>query len=183
MLELEILGDESLDEETSRFIYGFRKKLLLEHSLVSLSRWESKYEKPFLNDEKLSQDELKDYIRYMYVGEGDFPEEVFPKMSVGDYRKVSEYLKKSNTATFFKEVNQGFVHGKKMPNIITSELIYYWLVGYQIPFDVETWNLNRVMTLLRICEEKSKDQKKRVNKREMMSKRRALNERRLAGGL
>lgn len=183
MLELEILGDESLDEETSRFVYGYRKKLLLEHSLVSLSKWESKYEKPFLNNEQPTQEQLKDYIRYMYVGDGEFPEEVLAYMQIADYRKVSEYLKKSNTATFFKEVNTGFVHGKKTPNIITSELIYYWLVGYQIPFDAETWNLNRLLTLIRICEEKSKDQKKKVNKRDMMSKRRALNERRLAGGL
>lgn len=180
MLEMEIVGEEGLDETTNTFTYGYRTVVHLEHSLLSLSEWESKYEKPFLNKEKFETEEFRDYIRFMCVDPEGFPEEAFEHMGSAEHEKITKYIGKKSTATFFKEVERK-VHGKPAKEIITSELIYYWMVGFQIPFTAETWNLNRLLTLIRVCEEKSNKESKKVNKRDALRRRRELNNRRLSG--
>lgn len=178
MLELEILGDESLNEETNEFLYGFEFTLKLEHSLSALSKWEAKYEKPFLNNKDLNASEMLDYIRFMALNE-DVPDRVYSLLDNSHVTKINDYIKRKQTATFFKE--NPHVHGKPAQEVITSEVVYYWLVAYRIPFEVQYWNLNRLLTLVQVLSEKNKNPKgRRMNRRDLMRNRRELNNQRLA---
>lgn len=180
MLQLEIIVDEVFNEETNEFIIDSRV-LQLEHSLVSLSKWESKFEKPFLGEEEKSSPEIFAYVMMMDLA-SDTPPEVFLKLSSDDYAKINKYIHSKNTATWFNKPD------KKVPNrqVVTSELIYYWMTSYEIPWVAETWHLNRLFTLIEVFNEErksedSKSNKKNVNRKSsesLAAERRALNEKR-----
>lgn len=175
MLRIEIGGDEFYDEETETFSVVGGVTLELEHSLVSLSKWESKYKRPFLSGGAKSEEETLDYIRMMVV-EGDVSNEQLRNMSQDQADAISEYINSPESATTFgmmPEVNKG------RGETITAELIYYWLVAYTIPFEVETWHLNRLLALVRICNIKNSKPTK-MSRRAMAERNRQLNEQRRA---
>ena len=146
------------------------QKLTLEHSLVSLSKWESKYCKPFLSNKEMTAEETLYYIRCMTITQNVQPE-VYERMSEEIIRQISDYINAPMTATWFSKES---TNKKSSNEVVTSELIYYWMVALQIPDRYEKWHLNRLITLIRICNEKNAPPKK-MSKRSIMSQNAALN--------
>lgn len=176
MLELTIASYQSYDRETKERVVVPSFTLQLEHSLVAISKWESKYEKPFLTNDAKSEEEIIYYTRCMTLNE-DVPDRVFNRLSVEDIHDISEYISKKHTATWFSESEDKSVGGDN--SVITSEVIYYWMVSLGIPFECETWNLNRLITLVRVINAKNQPPKK-MNRTDAMARARALNRQRKA---
>lgn len=144
-----IVGDEAFDETTEQFTVANGVVLELEHSLVSLSKWEQKFEKPFLAPGQKTTKEILEYIRCMCLTD-DIPPEVFQKLSDENIEQINSYIEKKMTATWFSNTKAA-----KSSETITSELIYYWLTVFSIPFEVQYWHLNRLLTLVKVCMEKN----------------------------
>ena len=171
MLRLKIKPKEFWDEENERFVTNNSEQTLqLEHSLVSISKWESKWCVPFLgkkNDIKTPRQTM-DYIKCMTITQ-NVKDEVYQNLSASDIAAIEDYIDQPMTATTFNEINSG-----KSKEIITSELIYYWMVSLQIPMECQRWHLNRLLTLIRVCNVKNGPAKK-MNKKELASKYASLN--------
>lgn len=169
MLQVTIPATEQWDESTESFINSKEQKLLLEHSLVSVAKWESKWNKPFLSySEKLTREESIDYIRCMTLNK-DVDPDIYKRIPNNIMEKISEYISAPMSATILpKEKGRG----SREP--VTSELIYYWMVALTIPFECQKWHLNRLINLIGICNIKNAPPKKR-SKREIMSRNAALN--------
>jgi hypothetical protein len=175
MLQLNVLMSDNYDEKEEVFVMDSRL-LKLEHSLVSLSKWESKYEKPFLASLEKSTEEVLDYVMMMDLGE-ETPPEVFQKLTNAQYNEINDYINAKMTATWFNRR----ATPKANRQVVTSELIYYWLTSYEIPWEAERWHLNRLFTLIEVFNEErgSKDKKtKRPAGSSLAEERRALNEQR-----
>lgn len=177
MLQVTIPGSpgvELWDYEKQEFIYKpptKEQKLQLEHSLVSLSKWESKWCKPFLSDIQMTEEESIDYIRCMTLTQ-NVPPEVYDNIPSSVINEVSDYIAKPMTATWFSEDKK---KGRKSSNEkVTAELIYYWMISLTIPMKCEKWHLNRLLTLIRVCDVKNAPQKK-MSKRSILSQNAALN--------
>ena len=170
MLLVEVpISPEGWDEEKEEFVKGKVYTLQLEHSLVSLSKWESKYCKPFLSKEEKTSEEILDYIKFMTIAH-NVPDDVYRRLSSDNLREISDYINAPMTATtFFEDKNS-----KSSREIITSELIYYWMIALTIPFECQKWHLNRLLTLVRVCNIKNSPPKK-MSKRDVMSRNAALN--------
>lgn len=163
------ISSEGWDEEKEEFVSAEEQILDMEHSLVSLSKWESKWCKPFLSANDKTDEEIMDYIKFMTVTQ-DVDDDVYSHLTVDNFNKINEYINAPMTATtFFEDKN-----GKKTREVITSELIYYWMVALQIPFECQYWHLNRLLTLVRVCNIKNEPPKK-MSKRDIMSRNASLN--------
>jgi hypothetical protein len=154
MLEIHVNTQELYDETTGKFVIAKPLTVLMEHSLVSLSKWESKHEKPFLGREEKTTAEIMDYMTYMLVGENP-PVDVVHRFTSKNYSDILEYINAKQTATWF--VDKPTAPSRET---ITSELIYYWMISFSIPIQCETWHLNRLLTLIRVCNVKNQPQKK-----------------------
>ena len=171
----EIPAMEFFDEKKQEFITipgkpGIKEqKLQLEHSLVSLSKWESKWCKPFLTKAGLTTEETLDYIRCMTITQ-NVPPEVYERIPDEIIKQISDYINSPMTATWFSDEKTG----KASNEVVTSELIYYWMIALNIDFKCEKWPLNRLITLIRICNIKNAPPKK-SSKRSIMSRNAALN--------
>ena len=176
MLTIEIpLGSEGFDEETGEFIEADTFVLELEHSLVSLSKWESKWCKSFLHSDNLTTEETMDYIKCMTLT-GGVGDDIYNRLTRENVEAIQEYIAAPMTATTFNEKN---TRGKGAKEIVTAELIYYWMIALTIPFECQYWHLNRLMTLIRVCSIKNEPPKK-MSKRDLMSRNAALNAQRRA---
>jgi hypothetical protein len=165
---------EAYNEETREFVIADGFKLELEHSLVSLSKWESKFEKPFLSTENKTPEEILWYMKAMALTQ-DVPEEVYQRLSEDNIEEIDSYIGAKMTATWFREdANQ-----RRSREIITAELVYYWLFSYGIPKECEDWHLNRLFTLIKVFSEKNKPPKK-MSKAEAAQQNRSLNAQRRA---
>lgn len=166
---------EFFDDEKQEFITvpgkpGTKEQhLQLEHSLVSLSKWESKWCKSFLSNKNLTEEESIDYIKCMTVTQ-NVPEEVYNNLTPEIMKEVTDYISAPMTATWFSEDNKG----KGSRETVTAELIYYWMIALNIPFECQKWHLNRLLTLIRVCNIKNTPPKK-LGKRGLMSRNAALN--------
>lgn len=170
MLKITVaIGPEGWNEEKQEFVEPKYKVLQLEHSLISLSKWESKWKKPFLSKFEMTDEEIIDYIRCMTVTPNVDPE-VYLHLSNENIREVQAYIEDPMTATTFSNVD----HRAPSREIITSEIIYYWMIAYQIPIDREKWHLNRLLTLIQVCDRKNNPPKKR-SKRDIMRRNAELN--------
>ena len=170
MLQLTIiLTPERWDEENELFIPAKVKKLRLEHSLVSLSKWESKWCKPFISDTDKTAEETLDYIKFMTLTQNVEPD-VYDHITDEHIRQVTEYIDLPMSAATFVEDeknNKKKVNGEK----ITAETLYWYMITLQIPFECQKWHLNRLITLIRFCCAKNEKPKQMT-----MAERRALNE-------
>jgi hypothetical protein len=175
MLLLKIYEDEFFDEEEEVFFSENEKVLRLEHSLVSMSKWESKYNIPFLGSDVKTAEQVYYYISCMSL-DGSLDDNVLLNLSQRNLDSINEYIESPQSATTFGMLPEK--QGRR-GETITSELIYYWLVAFNIPFCVETWNLNRLFALIRICNIKNSDPKK-MSRHEIASRNRQLNSQRRA---
>ncbi len=164
---------EFWDEKEEDFVYVESKKeqiLQLEHSLVSLSKWESKWCKPFFSKKEKSYDETIDYIKCMTLNK-NINSDIYLLLTEDNIRQIYEYINAPMTATvFYNDPNEN----KGGRETITSELIYYWMIALNIPFECQKWHINRLMTLIQICKIKNTPPKKR-SRQEIMSRNAALN--------
>lgn len=169
MLTITIPSTETFNEITGEFEYTREYTLQLEHSLVSISKWESKWCKPFLGKQEKTTEEVIDYIKCMTLNKG-VGDNIYNCLSQANIRAINEYIEAPMTATTF----HGNETGKKNGEQVTSELIYYWMIALQIPFECQKWHINRLLTLIRVCNIKNSPPKK-MSKREIMSRNSALN--------
>lgn len=169
MLELVIPANELWDEEKQEFIQTEEYKLLLEHSLVSLSKWESKWNKEFLSKKPKTLEESLDYIKCMTLTPNVSPE-VYRQITDKNIAEVNKYIEAPMTATHISDNRKSGVNRE----IVTSELIYYWMISLNIPFECQNWHLNRLITLIKVCNIKNTPPKK-MSRRSIMSRNAALN--------
>lgn len=152
-------------------------ELNFEHSLISLSKWESIHKKPFFGKEEKTSEEGASYIKCMLLNE-NVSDETLNRLSHDNVKSITDYINDKQSATWFRESP----HQKSSREVVTSELIYYWLVQFNIPFEVEKWHLNRLMTLVKIAGIKQ-TKPKPISKSQQMEEYRRLNaERRAALG-
>lgn len=156
MLRLNVqLTQEGWNEETEEFVEAKTQVLDLEHSLVSISKWESKWHKSFIHTKNLTREETLDYVKYMTLTKNVKPE-VYDHLSDDDYIQIRNYIDNPMTATTFTEDK----NAKNNREIVTAELIYYWMIALNIPFECQKWHLNRLLTLIRVCNIKNQPPKK-----------------------
>lgn len=169
MIDIIIPESEQFDERTMQFTYSKEQKLTLEHSLIAISKWESKFEKPFLSSEKTTE-EVLDYIKCMTITQNVSPE-TYLRLSAKNLEDIQKYIEAPMTATTFKKIEKR--GGKK--EIITAELIYYWMIAFNIPFECQKWHLNKLLTLIEVCARKNEPPKK-MSRREISAQHRAINQ-------
>lgn len=171
MLTIEIpISPEGWDEAKQEFVESRTQSLQLEHSLISLSKWESKWHKPFLSTKEMTDEETLDYIKCMTLTKNVKPD-VYNHITRENMNDVVNYIGDPMTATTFHKDEKGANNRET----VTSELIYYWMIASNIPFDpCQKWHLNRLITLIRVCGIKNTPPKKR-SRREIMSRNAALN--------
>ena len=168
MLTIVIPAMEEFNEATNEFITIEKQTLQLEHSLVALSKWEAKHKKSFVSNSNLTIEETIDYFIDMTLNES-FNKEAFPFMPSKVAKQIQDYIASPMTATVLPKK-------QTTPNreIITSELIYYWMIALKIPMECQTWHLNRLLTLISVCEIKNQPPKKK-SRAEIISRNRELN--------
>ncbi len=174
MLTITVSADEFFDESRQEFLTRGGIVLELEHSLASLSKWESIHEKPFLGKDDKTSEQLLDYIRAMVVTP-NVPSDVFEKLSKKNLDDIHAYIEAKKSATWFFEP----AGAPKTNEVVTSELIYYWMTVFSIPFECQHWHLNRLFTLIKICNIKQAKPKK-MSRAEIAARNRELNAQRKA---
>lgn len=157
MLQLTIpLGPEGWDEIKEEFVEPKTQVLRLEHSLVSLSKWESKWCKPFISNTEKTFEETLDYIKFMTLTQNVSPE-VYEHITEKHIKQISDYIDAPMTAaTFGKDDNSKTINGEK----ITAETLYWWMISFNIPFECQKWHLNKLVALIRFCSKKNEPPKK-----------------------
>lgn len=172
MLSIKIDDKEFYDENTNKFTHIKGPTLVLEHSLISVSKWESKFHKSFLHNLKnLSQAESQYYIRCMTITK-NVPDEVYMCLSKKNIEDINNYINDPMTGTTFSKSN-----GSSDRRPVTNELIYYQMIEYGIPVEFERWHLNRLLTLINVCSIKNQPPKK-MGRTELANRNRALNAKR-----
>ena len=156
MLQITVPATEFWNEETEEFIVKKAQTIQLEHSLVSLSKWESKWCKPFLTKKDKTNEELMDYIKFMTITQNVSPD-TYDRLTDENYEDIKKYISAPMTATTFSGENSP----KNSHEIVTSELIYYWMIALNIPSEYQKWHLNRLLTLIRVCNVKNAPRKKK----------------------
>ena len=169
MLQITIPAVELWDERKQEFITTKEQTLQLEHSLVSLSKWESKWCKPFLSKQEKTFEETLDYIKCMTITPNVDPE-VYKYLTNENIEEINNYINAPMTATYFSDDKTV----KPSREQVTAELIYYWMIALNIPFECQNWHLNRLLTLIKVCNIKNQPPKK-INKKEIMRRNTALN--------
>jgi hypothetical protein len=173
LLVLDVGAREGFDESTQEFVTIHGTRLELEHSLASLSKWESRFEKPFLNAERKTSEETIAYVECMAL-DPNVPPEVFQNLSNEDIEKVMNYIDAKMTATWFNELPGQTARSQE---VITAEIIYYWMVSLNVPFECQYWHLNRLTTLIKVINKKNQPQKK-MSFKDAAAQRRLLNQQR-----
>lgn len=168
MLTITVPEREYYDDAKGEFSRVKEATLQLEHSLVSLSKWEAKWNKPFLSSDDKTEEEILDYIRCMTITQ-NVNKNIYYRLSRDNITKINEYINLPMTATTFSEKDNA-----RNRDIITAEIIYYWMISLNIPLECQKWHLNRLLTLIKVCSIKNSPPKK-MTKKEIMSRNRALN--------
>jgi len=173
MLKIYVPAMELYISKTNEFVYTKPVSLSLEHSLLSVSKWEAKWKKPFIAKSH-TKAEMADYIRCMTLGQ-EADKIIYDNMPPALLKSINDYINDEMTATWFSKRPNGVnVHATGRSSAITSELIYYWMVEHGIPFECQKWHLNRLLTLIRICNIKSQGSKK-MSKSDILKQNAAAN--------
>jgi hypothetical protein len=169
MLTIKIPASEYFDESSGKFIMIKECIINLEHSLISLSRWESKWHRPFLGKEPFTNAQYRDYVACMSLNPID------PMVLLGltekNMEEIKEYIDAPMTATTFPKTN----NNKPNKEVITAELLYYRMIAFNIPMECQKWHFNRLLTLIRVCDIKSQPSKKKGNQSTALSKNAQIN--------
>ena len=175
MLTITIDAPEVWDEAKEVFVPGGKEQTLrLEHSLVSISKWEMKYHKSFVkHSNKLSMEESIDYIRFMTLDKNVDPN-VYNLISPKQYNKIWDYINDPMSATYIFEDKKGKGRGGS-GDTVTSELVYYWMIKFGIPFECQKWHFNRLLTLIKVCEKKESKGGKKMSRAEIIARNKRLN--------
>lgn len=174
MLEIIIPKSEMFNENTNEFINIEETKLYLEHSLISISKWEAKWKRTFLDTTKeKNADEILDYIKCMTMNK-HIDDVVYKGLTNENVQQILEYIKDPMSATQFVET-QSDKYGPRSHDKPTSEFIYYLMITYNIPVEFEKWHLNRLLKLIKVCEIKNGNGKK-MSRNQIMSRNQAINE-------
>ena len=174
MLIVSIPELEGFDEETGTFVSIPGGKLHLEHNLIALSKWESITHKHLIGNDNLTAEEILLYVKCMITDE-EYNPELLNRLPASEVERISAYMADSMTATTISGSGNESGSGE----YTSSELIYYWMIACQIPFECENWHLNRLLTLIRVCNEKNQPDKK-MSQSEIMQRNRDLNRARRA---
>lgn len=170
MLYITVAAMEYFDEVNEQFINVKEQRLALEHSLVSMSKWEAIWNKPLLGSEDRTHAEAISYIQCMTITQNVDPL-LYSGLSTEQLQEVADYISAPMTATVFSEGKGGGPMGRE---IITSELIYYYMTSLNIPFECQKWHINRLLTLIRVCSIKNAPPEK-MSRAETISRNRELN--------
>ena len=176
MLEIKVKGAEFWNEETEEFVTVEPCTLMLEHSLISLSKWESKWKKPFLKDGPKTVEEIRDYVRCMTINK-NVNENIYLALTATDLEMINTYVADTMTATTFHTRDGQARRGRG--EIMTAEVIYFYMISFGIPFECEKWHLNRLITLIKVCNIKNAP-KQKMSKAAAAKQQRALNAQRRA---
>lgn len=177
MLKIIVPRTENFNDVTQQFTYTDETQLELEHSLFSLSKWESKWEKPFLGStgsKEKTTEEVLSYIQDMTLTP-NIPEAIFAELTPDNFTAINTHMNAKMTATWFNE--KGTPKGPQ--EVITAELIYHWMVALTIPFECQHWHLNRLLALIKVCNIKNNPEKaKKMSAGELAARNRRINEER-----
>lgn len=172
-ISIYVQGTELWDSNSQMFCSSKPQTLILEHSLISISKWESKYHKMFLETKDKTGVELLDYIKCMTIN-GNVPDMTYYALSEKNLRDILDYMDDSMTASSVFDPPR-----KSRSEPVSSELIYYWMIQYGIPFECEKWHINRLLMLIKICTRKNASMTK-ADKAAMDQRRAAINAQRKA---
>lgn len=173
MLELHIPEVELYDEKTEMFYTIRGQTLKLEHSLVSLAKWESRWEKPFLSEQRMTFAENVHYIQCMTITQNVHPQ-VYTYLAKFHLNDIYKYMELPMTATTFSKNKEPW----RARKIVTAEVIYYWMTAFNVPMECQKWHLNRLITLINVCNLESQP-KKKMSLKELHKRNHALNQQRL----
>lgn len=169
MLQITIPAVELFDETINEFVSTKEQTLQLEHSLVSLQKWESKWCKPFLSKREKTAEELLDYVKCMTITQNVDPN-IYSFLTNENLKEINSYIEAPMTATTINEDKKA----KSNREVVTAELIYYWMFSLNIPFECRKWHLNQLITLVKVCSIKNQPPKK-TSKKDLLSRNAALN--------
>lgn len=171
MLEIELPGGELYDEVKEEFINLKGKTIQLEHSLISISKWESKWKKPFFSEQKMTNEQFLDYILCMCMTK-NVDKLDLQYLSRENLDKIGDYMSEQRTATWFNDSG----NSNSNHDVITSEVLYYQMFKLQIPIDCEKWHISRLITLIRVFAAKDPENSKKMTPKEVVAQNKALNE-------
>lgn len=179
MITIKIPDREYYNEDTNEFISVKGPVLTMEHSLLSIRKWESKWHQPFMGKKEPTFEQMLDYFRCMTITPKDVGIEVFHGLSAENVAELKAYIGDSMTATTF-HTYPGKKKGKASgPSIITAEVVYGWMFQNGIPLECEKWHFNQLMTLIRVCAQQGGVNPK-MSKKDILAQNKALNEARKA---
>ena len=176
MIQITIPETEFFNAKTNEFYTAKKVTISLEHSLVSVSKWESKWKKPFLTNDSKTREETIDYIRCMTITQ-NVPDEAYSRITPDIIAEIQKYIDDPMTATWFSDTSS--TTSPKRREVITAELIYYWMIAFNIPIECQKWHLNRLLTLIKVCDIKNAPQKN-MSKNEILKQQKMLNDQRRA---
>ena len=171
MLHISVPAHEFYDESLEEFVEVKEQTLIMEHSLISISKWEAKWKKPYLSKEKKTPEETLDYLRCMTVNPSKVSPLVYRALTSENMEEIANYINDPMTATTIHEI-PGAPHKNQ---VVTSEIIYYWMIAQNIPTEYEKWHLNRLMTLIRVCAIKNDPNPKKMSRSAIARQNRAIN--------
>lgn len=174
MLQLYVTGGEIYDQKNREFVYVNSTTLRLEHSLISLSKWESMYCIPFLTDKPKTVQQTLDYIKCMTLNPNVDPN-IYHFISDEHILQINDYIGSKMTATTFSDSSK-----RKNRETVTAELIYWSMITLGIPVEFQKWHLNRLLTLIHVCNIKNDPEKKKMSAAEIMRRNTLINEQRKA---
>lgn len=171
MLRIKVPAREFYDEGKQEFVETKEQVLIMEHSLISISKWEAKWHKPYLTKEKKTPEEIYDYIRCMTISPSNADPMIFKALTTENFDEIAEYIDNPMTATTITELKGPT--GRR--EIITSEVLYYYMIAQNIPVEFEKWHINRLITLIKVCAIKNNPKQKKMSRAEIARQNRAIN--------
>lgn len=179
MLTIVIPARKLYNERTGEIVSMPETKLTMEHSLISISKWESKWHKNFLDNKNKTPEELYDYIYDMIVTPSNVNPSIVSAMTADNIKSINDYISDPMTATKFFTM-PGANPGPQKQETVTAEIIYYWMIALQIPIEFEKWHINRLLTLIKVCDIKSNPKRKKMGIKDTIASYKDINERRKA---